>query len=215
VFTPQEMIEWRLAKPEDTLTLSIYYLRFFGYGLAMFLLLILSNSASLKWTRAILHRAEVMQAVSEDKVERVRSVSTMMEPKPVNRKLLRRLRRLTVSIRLLTLSTILSASFVVVASTFWSEGRPKPVELEIVLGVAYILLGISVIAACVSLLARESLANRKTRVHRNTAPEEPAESKRDSPFPIRILPAPEIAKNVKSIGSSILKRLQVDVQRDH
>jgi hypothetical protein len=62
VFTPQEMVKWYSFKTEDVVNIDLYYLRFGGYGLLMFLLLILSGLGSLLWTRAILFRIKVAKA---------------------------------------------------------------------------------------------------------------------------------------------------------
>lgn len=62
VFTPQEMVTWYSSKTEDIANVDLYYLRFGGYGILVFLLLILSGLGSLLWTRAILLRIKVAKA---------------------------------------------------------------------------------------------------------------------------------------------------------
>jgi len=62
VFTPQEMVKWYSSKTEDMLDIVLYYLRFGGYGLSIFLLLILSDLGSLLWARAILRRIKIAEA---------------------------------------------------------------------------------------------------------------------------------------------------------
>ncbi len=62
VFTPQEMVKWYSSKTEDVVNIDLYYLRFGGYGILMFLLLILSGLGSLLWTRAILRRIKIAEA---------------------------------------------------------------------------------------------------------------------------------------------------------
>lgn len=62
VFTPQEMLNGYLSKTEDTVNSVLYYLRFGGYGLFIFLLLILSHLGSLFWARAIMRRIQIADA---------------------------------------------------------------------------------------------------------------------------------------------------------
>jgi len=61
VYTPAELTSWRGAeKTNDTLWLVLYYLRFSGYGVLIFLLLVLSQYRSLRWAKAILRRLEII-----------------------------------------------------------------------------------------------------------------------------------------------------------
>jgi hypothetical protein len=61
VYTPAELTSWRAAeKTNDTLWMALYYLRFSGYGVLIFLLLLLSQYRSLRWAKAILRRLEII-----------------------------------------------------------------------------------------------------------------------------------------------------------
>lgn len=62
VFTPQEMVTSYSSKTEDMRVIVLYYLRFGGYGLLMFLLLMASYLGSLLWARSILRRIEIAEA---------------------------------------------------------------------------------------------------------------------------------------------------------
>ncbi|MEJ2704782.1 MAG: hypothetical protein P8Z79_20290, partial [Sedimentisphaerales bacterium] len=52
VFTPQEMLDGYLSKTEETADSVLYYFRFGGYSLLVFLLLMLSDLGSLFWAKA-------------------------------------------------------------------------------------------------------------------------------------------------------------------
>jgi len=61
VYTPAELMSWHAAeKTGDTLAMALYYLRFSGYGVLIFLLLLLSQYRSLRWAKAILRRLEII-----------------------------------------------------------------------------------------------------------------------------------------------------------
>ena len=60
IFTPEELVEWSSAKGGDIFDIVIYYLRFSGYWLLVFLLLILSQIRSIRWGKAILRRLEII-----------------------------------------------------------------------------------------------------------------------------------------------------------
>ena len=60
VFTPEELVKWYSGKTDDILDVTLYYLRFSGYGVLMLLLLILSQLRSLRWAKAILRRLEII-----------------------------------------------------------------------------------------------------------------------------------------------------------
>ena len=60
IFTPEELLEWSPAKAGDIFDVVIYYLRFSGYWLLVFLLLILSQIRSIRWGKAILRRLEII-----------------------------------------------------------------------------------------------------------------------------------------------------------
>ena len=60
IFTPVELMECYSAKATDIFDTVIYYLRFSGYWLLVFLLLILSQIRSIRWGKAILRRLEII-----------------------------------------------------------------------------------------------------------------------------------------------------------
>ena len=60
IYTPEELVEWSSAKAGDIFNIVIYYLRFSGYWLLVFLLLILSQIRSIRWGKAILRRLEII-----------------------------------------------------------------------------------------------------------------------------------------------------------
>ncbi len=60
IFTPEELVEWSSAEAGDIFDIVIYYLRFSGYWLLVFLLLILSQIRSIRWGKAILRRLEII-----------------------------------------------------------------------------------------------------------------------------------------------------------
>jgi len=60
IYTPEELLEWYSAEAGDVLDKVIYYLRFSGYWLLVFLLLILSQIRSIRWGKAILRRLEII-----------------------------------------------------------------------------------------------------------------------------------------------------------
>lgn len=60
VYTPSELIAWFSTKTDTMLNTVVYYLRFFGYWLVVTLLLLMSQSRSARWTKAILRRLEII-----------------------------------------------------------------------------------------------------------------------------------------------------------
>jgi len=60
IYTPGELQEWFSARTEDMFDTVLYYLRFSGYGVLVFLLLLLSQLRSLRWAKAILRRLEII-----------------------------------------------------------------------------------------------------------------------------------------------------------
>ncbi len=59
IYTPGELVHCYSAERADLLDKVLYYLRFSGYWLLIFLLLILTQMRTCRWTRAILHRLGV------------------------------------------------------------------------------------------------------------------------------------------------------------
>ena len=60
IFTSGELIKWQGEKTGDTLNTTLYYLRFCGYMVLIFLLLILAQIRSGRWAKAILRRLEII-----------------------------------------------------------------------------------------------------------------------------------------------------------
>ncbi|KPK43208.1 MAG: hypothetical protein AMJ65_06435 [Phycisphaerae bacterium SG8_4] len=60
IFTPEELVKWYSSKTEDILDMTLYYLRFSGYGVLMLFLLILSQLRGIRWAKAILRRLEII-----------------------------------------------------------------------------------------------------------------------------------------------------------
>jgi len=60
IFTPAELLKWMGARSDTLLDTIFYYLRFSGYWLVVFLLLILSQLRSGRWAKSILKRLEII-----------------------------------------------------------------------------------------------------------------------------------------------------------
>jgi len=60
MYTPDELVKWLSIENKDIFEQVIYYLRFSGYWLLVFLLLILSQIRSVRWGKAILRRLEII-----------------------------------------------------------------------------------------------------------------------------------------------------------
>lgn len=60
VFTPAELADWLPNKSNSLLNTVLYYLRFSGYWVVVFLLLLMSQARSARWTKAILRRLEII-----------------------------------------------------------------------------------------------------------------------------------------------------------
>ena len=60
VMRVQDLITWSAYKSQSLLTMVLYYLRFAGYWLVVILLLIMSQTRSARWTKAILRRLEII-----------------------------------------------------------------------------------------------------------------------------------------------------------
>ena len=59
VFTPDEFVEWHAEKTSDMMNLILYYMRFCGYQVLVFLFLILAQIRSCRWAKAILRTSRV------------------------------------------------------------------------------------------------------------------------------------------------------------
>ena len=59
VYMPEEMVKWQV-KSGGAVMLVFYYLRFCGYWFLVFLLLILSQLRSRRWSKTILRRLEII-----------------------------------------------------------------------------------------------------------------------------------------------------------
>ena len=60
IFTPEELAQWHSKEAEEIFDLVLYYLRFTGFGVLIFLLLLLSQVRSVRWAKAILRRLEII-----------------------------------------------------------------------------------------------------------------------------------------------------------
>jgi hypothetical protein len=60
IYTPSELLDWLAIRDESTLNMVLYYLRFSGYWLVVLLMLLISQVRSARWTKAILHRLEII-----------------------------------------------------------------------------------------------------------------------------------------------------------
>ena len=60
MYTPDELVKWLSVENKDVFEQVLYYLRFSGYWLLVFLLLILSQIRSVRWGKAILRRLEII-----------------------------------------------------------------------------------------------------------------------------------------------------------
>jgi len=60
MYTPDELVKWLSVENKDMFEQVLYYLRFSGYWLLVFLLLILSQIRSVRWGKAILRRLEII-----------------------------------------------------------------------------------------------------------------------------------------------------------
>ncbi len=60
MYTPDELVKWLSVENKDIFEQVLYYLRFSGYWLLVFLLLILSQIRSVRWGKAILRRLEII-----------------------------------------------------------------------------------------------------------------------------------------------------------
>jgi hypothetical protein len=60
VFTLDEFIKWQARKTGDMLNMILYYMRFCGYIVLVFLFLVLAQIRSCRWAKAILKRLEII-----------------------------------------------------------------------------------------------------------------------------------------------------------
>lgn len=60
LYAPSELLAWMAAKSDALLDMVLYYLRFSGYWLIVFLLLIMSQVRSARWAKSILRRLEII-----------------------------------------------------------------------------------------------------------------------------------------------------------
>jgi len=60
VYMSEDLITWSAYKTQSILTTILYYMRFAGYWAVVMLLLIMSQTRSARWTKAILRRLEII-----------------------------------------------------------------------------------------------------------------------------------------------------------
>lgn len=80
------------------------------------------------------------------------------EPEPVERRYPRKLRTLTALMRISIIITAILTLFVVTAPFHAGRYSGERFWSEIILGISYIALGISIIVTCASIVARNSLS---------------------------------------------------------
>jgi hypothetical protein len=59
-WTPDELIRWQPTKTADLVSMVTFYLRFTGYWAAVVLLLLLSQARSIRWSKSIARRLEMI-----------------------------------------------------------------------------------------------------------------------------------------------------------
>lgn len=60
IFTPNELVKWQAAKTGEMFDMILYYMRFCGYMVLVFLLLLMAQIRGAKWAKAILRRLEII-----------------------------------------------------------------------------------------------------------------------------------------------------------
>jgi hypothetical protein len=60
VYTPGELVTWFSTRANSPLNTILYYLRFSGYWLVVFVLLLMSQMRGVRWSNAILRRLEII-----------------------------------------------------------------------------------------------------------------------------------------------------------
>ncbi len=96
------------------------------------------------------------KAKLDDEAEDFSKTPIVREPQPLDRRYLRRQRMLTVSMRALVIATVILALFVITSPLHLGSYSRARYWAEIILGISYIALGISVIAICALIHARDS-----------------------------------------------------------
>lgn len=60
IWTPEELVRWLAVKNDSIWNMVTFYLRFTFYWVVVLVLLFLAQIRSVRWSRAILHRLEIM-----------------------------------------------------------------------------------------------------------------------------------------------------------
>lgn len=125
---------------------------------------------SLRCARQTQRVVEVISAArakleDKDEVKRVLMIPTIQKPKPLDQQYLRKLRTLTVSMKILVLTTVLLTCFVLTAPLHLGRYSHVRSWADIVLGISDIAVGISAIAACMLALVQNSLLRTKKPEH--------------------------------------------------
>lgn len=119
-----------------------------------------AGSLSAAQTKRIVDIISAARATLEDEVEYIAIIPTILEPKPSDQQHLRKLRVLTVSMRIMIITTVLLAFLVLTASLYLGRHSQERFWVDTALQTADITLGISAVAACVLILARNCLIRR-------------------------------------------------------
>ena len=94
------------------------------------------------------------KAKLDDEAEDFSKTPIIREPQPLDRRYLRRQRMLTVLMRTLAIVTVILVLFVFTSPLHLGRYSGVHYWADIILGISYIALGTSVIAACVLIYAR-------------------------------------------------------------
>ena len=123
------------------------------------------EAESLRSARQTSRVVEVISAAKaklEDEHEDFSTTPTIPEPEPLDRQYLHKPRTLTVSMWILVIATALQALFVFTSPLHLGRYSGVRFWADIILGASYITLGISVVAICVWIVARNSLLRTGT-----------------------------------------------------
>jgi hypothetical protein len=112
---------------------------------------------SARQARKVTDIISAAKAILEDEAEDFSRPPAIQEPQPLDRQYLRKLRTLTVSMWILVIGTVLLALFVFTSPLHLGRYSRARYWADIILGISYITLGISVVATCASIVARNSL----------------------------------------------------------
>ena len=108
--------------------------------------------------RRVAEAISAAKAALEDEGKVLLTIPAAREPEPVKRRHPRKLGTLTALMMISIIITAVLALFVVTAPFHVGRYSGKRFGADIILGISYIALGISTIATCTSIVARNSLS---------------------------------------------------------